>query len=145
MAPSTGPPALPSTAQPHRDAAYRFVVGGAYFAVISGLGSLAAVLFGPFGVVVSVLVSLVGVYYGGIEVARGVDVVVRHAMRAERGDEDPEGRDHGGRRGDVAGRSETDERGVEERDDAENERDDVENRDDTENHDDDPSNAESST
>ncbi|WP_435186063.1 hypothetical protein [Halobellus sp. EA9] len=82
-------PSPPPTAQPHRDAAYRFAVGAAYFAVISGLGSLAAVLFGPFGVVVSVLVSLVGVYYGGIEVARGVDIVVRYAMRESGGESEP--------------------------------------------------------
>ncbi|MFB6090216.1 MAG: hypothetical protein ABEJ97_04080 [Halobellus sp.] len=89
MASAPTAPSLPPTAQPHRDAAYRFVVGAAYFAVISGLGSLAAVLFGSFGVIVSVLVSLVGVYYGGVEVARGVDLVVRHAMRAERIERDP--------------------------------------------------------
>ena len=71
---------LPSTAQAHRDAAYRFAVGAFYFAVVSGLGSLVALLFGPYGVVVSVLVSLVGVYYGGIEVARGIDLLVRHAL-----------------------------------------------------------------
>jgi len=79
---------LPSTDQAHRDAAYRFVVGALYFAVISGLGSLIAVIFGPFGIVVSVIVSLVGVYYGGIEVARGIDIVVRHALAESRGDPD---------------------------------------------------------
>ena len=71
---------LPSTAQAHRDAAYRFAVGALYFAVVSGLGSLVALLFGPFGIVVSILVSLLGVYYGGIEVARGIDLLVRHAI-----------------------------------------------------------------
>ena len=71
---------LPPTTGAHRDAAYRFAVGALYFAVISGVGSLIALLFGPFGIVVSVLVSLVGVYFGGIEVARGIDVVVRHAV-----------------------------------------------------------------
>jgi hypothetical protein len=71
---------LPSTAQAHRDAAYRFAVGALYFAVVSGLGSLVALLFGPYGIVVSILVSLIGVYYGGIEVARGIDLVVRHAL-----------------------------------------------------------------
>ncbi|WP_049985290.1 hypothetical protein [Halobellus rufus] len=75
---------LPSTGQAHRDAAYRFAVGALYFAVISGVGSLIALLFGPFGIVVSVLVSLVGVYYGGIEVARGVDIVVRYALAESR-------------------------------------------------------------
>ena len=79
---------LPSTEKAHRDAAYRFVVGALYFVVISGLGSLVAVIFGPYGVVVSILVSLVGVYYGGIEVARGIDLVVRHALAESRGDPD---------------------------------------------------------
>jgi len=71
---------LPSTAQAHRDAAYRFAVGALYFAVVSGLGSLVALLFGPYGIVVSILVSMIGVYYGGIEVARGIDLLVRHAL-----------------------------------------------------------------
>ncbi|WP_144906254.1 hypothetical protein [Halobellus captivus] len=71
---------VPSKTQPHRDAAYQFAVGAFYFAIISGVGSLLALLFGAFGIVVSVLVSLVGVYYGGIEVARGIDIVVRHAV-----------------------------------------------------------------
>ncbi|WP_336021552.1 hypothetical protein [Halobellus salinisoli] len=75
---------LPSTDQAHRDAAYRFAVGAFYFAVISGVGSLVALLFGPFGIVVSILVSLVGVYYGGIEVARGIDIVIRHALSESR-------------------------------------------------------------
>ncbi|MGQ4554344.1 hypothetical protein [Halobellus sp. GM3] len=74
----------PPTAQAHRDAAYRFAVGALYFAVISGVGSLVALLFGSFGIVVSILVSLVGVYVGGIEVARGIDIVVRHARSESR-------------------------------------------------------------
>jgi hypothetical protein len=72
--------APPPTAGAHRDAAYRFAVAALYFAVVSGVGSLLALLFGPFGIVVSVLVSLVGVYFGGVEVARGIDIVVRHAI-----------------------------------------------------------------
>jgi hypothetical protein len=69
--------APPTTAQVYYDAGWRFALGFAYFGVITGIGSAVGfALLGEFGVVVAFLASVVGVFAGGVNVARGIGMVV---------------------------------------------------------------------
>ncbi|RDI72049.1 hypothetical protein [Halopelagius longus] len=59
-----------------RDAAMEFTVGAALFGLISGIGSMFGSNLGVVGVVISSVATLVGVYVGGVRVARGIGIVV---------------------------------------------------------------------
>lgn len=58
------------------DAAMEFAVGAALFGLIAGGGSLFGSNLGVAGVVISSVATVVGVYVGGVRVARGIGIVV---------------------------------------------------------------------
>lgn len=64
------------------DAALEFTLGAALFGVIAGGGSLFGSNLGLVGVVISFVATLVGVYVGGVRVARGVGIVVESFTHA---------------------------------------------------------------
>ncbi|MFC6823914.1 hypothetical protein [Halopelagius fulvigenes] len=64
------------------DAAMEFTVGAALFGLIAGGGSMFGSNLGVVGVVISLVATLVGVYVGGVRVARGIGIVVEAFARA---------------------------------------------------------------
>ena len=70
---------IESSTQTHRDAALHFTVGVGVFTLVSGVGSILGAAIGEVGIVVALLAILAGVYLGGLEVARGIEVVVESA------------------------------------------------------------------
>lgn len=77
-------PAGPAGDGVYADAAERFAVGAAYFALAFGLGAGVGLLFfDAFAFVPGFLGFVAGAYYGGVEVARGIGTVVGHEARVE--------------------------------------------------------------
>lgn len=58
------------------DATMEFTLGAALFGLIAGGGSFFGSNLGLVGVIVSFVATLVGVYVGGVRVARGIGIVV---------------------------------------------------------------------